>query len=431
MKKYKVALLGLGTVGSGVIRVLESHKRRIASQVNAEFEVVGILVQSLHKVRSVQVNPALLTADFNEILSHDADIVIDAMGGLDPAFSYCKQALEHGCHLISANKDLLAKEGHFLHKLAEQKGVSLLYEASVGGGIPILNTLNHLLQANHVTRVHGILNGTTNYILTKMEEENLSYEAVLKRAQELGFAEANPSSDVEGLDALNKIRIISRLCFGVETAEKDVSCEGITSITQEEIQLYGKLGYRAKLIATGEKTPQGLYNRVRPALIPFAHPLAAVRDEFNGVFVSGDIVGDLFFTGKGAGALPTGSAIVEDLLNVVRGLRFEPHPEGEGQLVSSSPDNEESIAAVFRLSSENYEHSKTQLLSFLSTQAGYLHAVDTHAGERHGYVGAIISSPEMDAIQMEAARLHAEVSIREVLDESLVEAESYASAALV
>jgi homoserine dehydrogenase len=431
MKKYKVALLGLGTVGSGVIRVLDSHKTRIATQANAEFEVVRILVRSLHKVRSVHVDPSLLTTDFSEILSQDVDIVIDAMGGLDPAFSYCKQALENGCHLISANKDLLAKEGGFLHKLAEQKGVSLLYEASVGGGIPILNTLTHLLQANHVTRVHGILNGTTNYILTKMEEENLPYESVLKRAQELGFAEANPSSDVEGLDALNKIRIISRLCFGAEAAEEDVSCEGITSITQEEIQLYGKLGYRVKLIATGEKTSEGLYNRVRPTLIPLTHPLSAVRDEFNGVYVSGDIVGDLFFTGKGAGALPTGSAIVEDLLNTVKGLRFVPHPEAKGFLDNSSNDKKEAIAAVFRLNYDNYQRCKTSLLSFLSTQAGYLHAVHTTEVDDDVYVGAIISSVKLNVICAEATRIDAELTIREVLDDSLVEAESYASAALV
>ncbi|WP_051330764.1 homoserine dehydrogenase [Aneurinibacillus terranovensis] len=421
MKKYRVALLGLGTVGSGVIRILQSHSERITQQANATFEIAGILVRRLNKKRSVSVEPSLLTTDYHALLSQGIDIVIDAMGGVDPTLSYIELAIKNGCHVISANKELLALHGPHLHTLAEHYNVSLLYEASVGGGIPILNTLNHLLKANRITRVHGILNGTTNYILTKMEEENLPYEAVLQQAQQFGFAEADPTSDVEGFDALNKITIISHLCFGSEGTKEHVYHEGITKVTSEEIALYKKIGYRLKLIAMAERTVSGSRHQVRPVLLPHTHSLAGVKNEYNGIFVNGDIVGDLFFTGKGAGSLPTGSAIVEDMINAVQGLRFTAHPF-EPALPEKESDTDSSadaIAVVFAIDQETYSLAKTRLLSFLSTEAGYLHSVDAvHTGSKT-HVGAILTSGQLDKIEAYAEQLGASLTIRPVLDESL------------
>ncbi|WP_286884180.1 homoserine dehydrogenase, partial [Aneurinibacillus sp. UBA3580] len=327
MKTWKIALLGLGTVGSGVMAILHTHAERIRKQTGARFEVVGILVRDLQKPRKIEVNQSLLTTEIEAIWHREPDIVIDAMGGLDPTLGFIEEAIRRKCHVVSANKEMLAAYGRHLHQLAEEQNVSLLYEASVGGGIPILNTLSQQLNANRVTRVFGILNGTTNYILTKMEEEGLSYEEALRQAQDLGFAEADPTADVEGYDAFNKIQIIAHLCFGGHMQALTSERTGITSVRTEEIELYGKLGYRIKLLAAAERRGAAYGLRVVPTLVPYSHPLAGVKNEFNAVFVTGDVVGDLLFTGKGAGALPTGSAIVEDILNAVRGNTFTPDRE--------------------------------------------------------------------------------------------------------
>ncbi|WP_052947712.1 homoserine dehydrogenase [Aneurinibacillus tyrosinisolvens] len=424
MKKFRIVLLGLGTVGSGVVRILQSHAERIKKQAGGEFEIAGILVRNPLKERNVTVDASLLTMDFHQLIEQPVDIVIDAMGGLDPTLHYVESAIQKGCHVISANKELLAAYGAHLHALADEYNVSLLYEASVGGGIPILNTLSHLLKANRVTRVHGILNGTTNYILSKMEEEGLSYDTALKQAQEKGFAEADPTADVEGFDAANKITIISHLCFGTEASPDSGKREGITTVTGEEIALYKKLGYRIKLIATAVRAGGGYTQRVVPALLPLTHALAGVKDEYNGVFVTGDIVGDLFFTGRGAGSFPTGSAIVEDMINAVQGLRFAAHPtEPDSIGPDEKTEQAEALAALFILENEAEDERKTRLLSFLSSEAGYLHAVETAEQDGKIYVAAIIGRPNQAKIESFAGHLQASLVIRPVLDDSLAAVE--------
>ncbi|GEN35776.1 homoserine dehydrogenase [Aneurinibacillus danicus] len=427
MKTWKIALLGLGTVGSGVMAILHTHAERIRKQTGARFEVVGILVRDLQKPRKIEVNQSLLTTEIEAIWHREPDIVIDAMGGLDPTLGFIEEAIRRKCHVVSANKEMLAAYGRHLHQLAEEQNVSLLYEASVGGGIPILNTLSQQLNANRVTRVFGILNGTTNYILTKMEEEGLSYEEALRQAQDLGFAEADPTADVEGYDAFNKIQIIAHLCFGGHMQALTSERTGITSVRTEEIELYGKLGYRIKLLAAAERRGAAYGLRVVPTLVPYSHPLAGVKNEFNAVFVTGDVVGDLLFTGKGAGALPTGSAIVEDILNAVRGNTFTPDRETYAAQEDSGNAEEwteaaEARAALFTLSKQAGDPAKFRLLSFLSSEAGFLHSVDTLESEQSVHVAAILSGADTHVLQAFADHLNADLRLRAVLDDSLAAA---------
>ncbi|MMZ57252.1 Homoserine dehydrogenase [compost metagenome] len=418
MKKWKIALLGLGTVGSGVVTILQTHGERIRKQLGADLEVVGALVRNPAKSRKVEVESDVLTTDIQTIWEREPDIIIDAMGGLDPTLGYIEEAISRQCHVVSANKEMLAAYGPHLHHLAEEQNVSLLYEASVGGGIPVLNALSQLLHANRITRVYGILNGTTNYILTKMEEENLAYEEVLAQAQELGFAEADPTADVEGYDAFNKIQIIGHLCFGGKTQPLASEREGIVSVTSEEIEVYGKLGYRVKLLAVAERQGSGYSLRVGPTLVPHSHQLAGVKNEYNAVFVTGDIVGDLLFTGKGAGALPTGSAVVEDVLQVVSGRTFalEQEEAGGRTVIHGEAETSEAVAAFFTLPKRETDSAKIRLLSFLSSEAGFLHAVDTLEAGEGSYIAAILSGADVQVLQAFAKHVDAVLHLRAVLD---------------
>jgi homoserine dehydrogenase len=420
MKNWKIALLGLGTVGSGVMTILHTHAARIQKQAGVSFEVVGILVRDLHKKRSVTVNQELLTTKIEDIWKRGPQIVIDAMGGLDPTLGYIEDAIERGIHIVSANKEMIAAYGRHLHRQAAAQNVSLLYEASVGGGIPILNSLTQLLNANRVTHVYGILNGTTNYILTKMEEEKLPYEEVLKQAQELGFAEADPTADVEGYDAFNKIQIIAHLCFGEQTEIIRSEREGITSVSGEEIELYGKLGYRVKLLAAAERKGNACTLRVSPTLVPHSHQLSGVKNEYNAVFVTGDVVGDLLFTGKGAGALPTGSAVVEDLLHIVRGVSF--HADREIYAVereTGETAEKDTLVAFFTLPEQAENEAKIRLLAFLSSEAGFLHAVETLERENRIYIAAVLSKADPHVLQAFADHLNTKLCLRAVLDDRL------------
>ncbi|AMA73044.1 hypothetical protein ACH33_09340 [Aneurinibacillus sp. XH2] len=420
MKTWKIALLGLGTVGSGVMTILHTHATRIEKQAGVKFEVVGVLVRDVKKPRRVKVKRELLTTEIETIWEKNPEIVIDAMGGISPALGYIEQAIERKCHVVSANKEMIAAYGTHLHRLADKNGVSLLYEASVGGGIPILNALSQLLKANRITRVYGILNGTTNYILTKMEEEGLTYQEALEQAQEFGFAEADPTADVEGYDAFNKIQIIANLCFGPDTPVLEQEREGIASITGEEMKVCEKLAYRIKLLASAERTDAGCCLRVVPTLVPYAHPLSGVKNECNGVFITGDVVGDVSFTGKGAGALPTGSAIVEDMLNIVRGWTFTPDKEGlMREDVEQSTGVEKVVLAFFTFSKQTNDSQKIRLISFLSGGEGFLHAVETVSSGSEVHVAAVISNPDVYALKALADDLQAELKLRPVLDERL------------
>lgn len=313
MSIVRVALLGLGTVGSGVVKTLALQEEKLSRRLGKKVEIVKVLVRDLTKKRNVQIDPEILTTNFEDILDADAEVLIEVMGGVEPTFDYLYQAMQRGCHIVTANKELLAKQGRELINVANHYQVHLYYEASVAGGIPILNVLRQLLQSNTINQIQGILNGTTNYIIHQMENHGRNYKEVLQEAQELGYAEADPTSDVEGYDALYKIYILSQLIYGEAPNLDQIKREGISKLTTNELQFAKKLGYRIRLIASAQEKEDQLKLTVKPILIPDDHPLANIVDAYNGVFLEGNIVGELLFTGKGAGEFPTASAVVEDL----------------------------------------------------------------------------------------------------------------------
>lgn len=316
-KKIKIGLLGFGTVGGGTYRMLASNGHIIKSSTGTEVEVAKILVRDKSRKRDVDAPAELFTEDPDDILKNpDIQVVVEVMGGLQPAADYIAEALRAGKHVVTANKAVIAKEGPALTDLAIENKVFLRYEASVGGGIPILNALSTSLQANEFTEVTGIVNGTTNYILTQMADNDMSYEDALKDAQARGFAEADPTADVEGYDAVNKLSILISTAFGVRVAPEDIPREGITNITKEDIGFATQFGYKIKLLAQARRYRSTLECHVQPAMVPVGHPLATVSNEFNAVFVKGNAVDDVMLYGKGAGAMPTGSAVVGDIVEI-------------------------------------------------------------------------------------------------------------------
>lgn len=319
MKKVKIALLGLGNVGRGVWTILNENKEEIMKRSGYDVEVSKVLVRDVKKNRGVEIPEELLTDNFEEILNDDSiKIVVEIMGGIEPAREYMIQSMSRKKHIVTANKMLLATGGDELFQMADEMGVMLQYEASVAGGIPIINGINESLTANKVNELYGIVNGTTNYILSKMELENLDFNDALKEAQEKGYAEADPTSDIEGYDAQYKLAILASLAFGSKVNVDNVYREGITKIKPIDMKYAADFGMTIKLLAIGKARDGKLGLRVHPTMIPENHPLANVYDSFNAVFINGNAVGDLMFYGRGAGDLPTGSAVVGDIITILR-----------------------------------------------------------------------------------------------------------------
>ena len=320
MNTIKIALLGAGTVGSGVVRTLAMNADTITERCGAHIEIAKILVRDAKKHRP-EAEGIALTDNFDEILN-DAEIsvVVEVMGGLTPAKDYMLRAMAAGKHVVTANKDVIAEHLAELYAAAAENNVDFLYEASVGGGIPIIKPLKECLTANSISEIMGVVNGTTNYMLTKMTEKHVSYDAVLRRAQEKGYAEANPSADVDGLDAARKAAILASLAFDTVIGFEDVSVEGISHITEDDIEYGLNLGYVIKLLAVGRNTEEGIDVRVHPVFLPKTHPLASVNGVFNAIFVRGNVIGDAMFYGRGAGSLPTASAVVADIIEIARDI---------------------------------------------------------------------------------------------------------------
>ncbi|MGL5646532.1 MAG: homoserine dehydrogenase [Clostridium sp.] len=319
MKKVKIALLGLGNVGRGVWMILNSNRDEIVKRSGYEIEVAKVLVRDKSKNRGVEIEGNLLTTDFNEILNDDSiKIVIEVMGGIDPAKDYLIKCIEKKKHIVTANKMLIANNGDEIFEKADEMGTMFQYEASVAGGIPIIQGINESLTANKVEEMYGIINGTTNYILTKMEVEGLSFDVALKEAQDMGYAEQDPTSDIEGYDAQYKLSILSSLAFGTKIDVENVYREGITNIRPIDMQYAKEFGMVIKLLAIVKDKKGKLEMRVHPTMIPKNHPLANVYDSFNAVLVKGNAVGDLMFYGRGAGDLPTGSAVVSDMITILK-----------------------------------------------------------------------------------------------------------------
>ena len=323
MQAISVGLLGLGTVGSGVVRIIENHQDKLMHQVGCPIKVKKILVQDVEKERSVKVDPSLLTVNPADIMEDpEIEVVIEVMGGIEDTREHLLQALRNKKNIVTANKDLMAVHGSELLTVANENGCDLFFEASVAGGIPILRSLVDGLASDRITKMMGIVNGTTNYILTKMSQEGLAYDSVLKDAQQLGYAEANPASDVEGLDAARKMAIMASLGFSMKIDLDDVKAKGITSVTEEDLQYGKQLGYTMKLLGIAVREGDKIEVCVEPALLPSSHPLASVNNEYNAVYVYGEAVGETMFYGPGAGSLPTATAVVSDLVGVVKNMRL-------------------------------------------------------------------------------------------------------------
>ena len=378
MKELNVALLGLGTVGSGVVKIIEENRQQIKDTLHKDIVIKHILVRHTTKKRPINISQYHLTEDINEILNDDdIDIVIEVMGGIEPTVDWLRESLKRKKHVITANKDLLAVHLELLENLAEQQGVALKFEASVAGGIPIVNAINNGLNANNISKFMGILNGTSNFILSKMTREQTSFEDALAEAQRLGFAEADPTDDVEGIDAARKVVITSYLSFNQVIKLNDVKVKGISKTTLSDINVADKLGYKIKLIGKSTYHHREVNASVEPTLIHKSHQLAAVENEYNAIYVIGDAVGDTMFYGKGAGSLATGSAVVSDLLNVA--LFFEsnlhtlpPHFELKTNKTRELMDNGDAIAIGEKLnyyvvihSDESIDKLKDQLKSDL------------------------------------------------------------------
>ncbi|HAA08228.1 MAG TPA: homoserine dehydrogenase [Syntrophomonas sp.] len=318
----QIGLLGCGTVGSGVVKLLEKNAATIAQRSGDEVVIRRVLEQDVDKCLALGIEPDRITSNFEDIVNDpEIDIVVELIGGIEPASTYILEAMCQGKHVVTANKDLIAVNGQALFETAEKHQVDFYFEASVGGGIPIVYPLKQSLAGNQIQQVIGILNGTTNYILTKMSRQGLDYQQVLEEAQALGYAEADPASDVSGLDAARKIAILSSIAFNSRVTLDDVYVEGITGITAEDIRYAHELGFVIKLLAIAKENEWGqIQVRVHPAFLPANHPLAAVNDVFNAVYVQGDAVGEIMHFGRGAGQMPTASAVVGDVIEIVRNL---------------------------------------------------------------------------------------------------------------
>ena len=319
MKKIKIAILGLGNVGRGVWNILHTNRNEIIKRSGYEIEIAKILVRDINKDRGIEVPKELLTTDIEEIIrDEEIKIVVELIGGAGDAKDYMLRAMKVKKHVVTANKFVLANWGEELFATAEREEVMFYYEASVGGGIPIIREINESLTANKIQQITGIINGTTNYILSKMTLEGMDFENALKEAQEKGYAEADPTSDVEGYDVVYKLAIMASLAFGTRVHPDQIYREGITNVTSIDIDYAKKFGYVIKLLAIGKEENNKLELRVHPSLVPATHPIANVNDAFNAIFIKGNAVGDLMLYGRGAGDLPTGSAVVGDIISILR-----------------------------------------------------------------------------------------------------------------
>jgi homoserine dehydrogenase len=365
MKPIKVGLLGFGTVGTGVVRIVEGHQEDLQRQTGAPIEVAKVLVRDLEKQRNLRISSDLVTANPWEVIRNpEIDVVVEVMGGIEPTKGYILEALEQGKHVVTANKDLMALHGPEILAKAAEKGCDVFYEASVAGGIPIIRTLIEGFSSDRITKIMGIVNGTTNYILSKMSQEGADYAEVLAEAQKLGYAESDPTSDVEGLDAARKMTILATLGFHSKVALSDVSVKGISNVSKEDIQYGKKLGYEVKLLGIAERKDDSISVSVQPTMVKMSHPLATVNGVFNAVYVYGEAVGETMFYGPGAGELPTATSVVADLVRVGKNMGLG--VAGRSGLMAYKEK---------KLKSDEEIASKFYILLHVADKAGVLHKI--------------------------------------------------------
>jgi homoserine dehydrogenase len=383
----RVGLLGCGNVGTALVRLVADNADLLTARAGVPIEIVRVAVRDPAKARDVKLAPEMFTADSADVVSDpDVDVVVEMIGGLEPARTLIVDALRAGKPVITANKELIARHGPDLFAIAADSGVDLLFEASVAGGIPLLRPLRESLAGDRIRRVLGIVNGTTNYILTRMTEDGSSFADALAEAQRLGDAEPDPTADIEGHDAASKAAIIASIAFGALVGPDDVYCEGITGVTADDIESAAALGYVVKLLAVAEEREGEVAVRVHPAMVPVHHPLASVRDSFNAVFIEGEAVGELMLYGRGAGGGPTASALLGDLVDAVKNLVSGGKGATIGELVARP------IRAIEETESPFY------LLLEVADRPGVLAAI---AGE-FGAHGVSIKSMEQRGIGADA-----------------------------
>ncbi|WKA53794.1 homoserine dehydrogenase [Planococcus shixiaomingii] len=322
--EISIGLLGLGTVGSGVATILQQHQEDLRHKLGTKVSIKKVLIKDKNKERLSALDPSIFTTDIDELLTDPSlDIIVEVMGGMGGAKQAIEKALRAGKQVVTANKDVMAEHGHELLKLADEKKCDLFYEASVAGGIPIIRTLEDGLASDRIAGLMGIVNGTTNFILTKMKQENMSYEEALAKATELGYAEADPTADVDGWDAARKMVILSSLAFSTEVRLEDVLVRGMKEIQAGDLEIAEGFGYTIKMVGSSKKDEDGIEVAVEPILLPNLHPLSSVNNEFNAVYIYGEAVGETMLYGPGAGSLPTATSVVSDIIAACRNLLLE------------------------------------------------------------------------------------------------------------
>lgn len=382
MKKIGVAILGLGVVGGGTYKILTEHRDFYKKNHGIDIAVEGVLERNKERALSLGIEESKIASNIAEICSNsEIDIVVEVIGGIEPAKTFVLAALNSGKSVVTSNKELYCKYSHELEKVAKRNGCGLYFEASCVGGVPVIRALLDNLQGNKITYLTGIINGTTNYILTKMSDGGDSYEEVLKEAQKLGYAEADPTSDVEGFDAAYKLSILSSLSFHTKVPYTEIYREGITGVDATDIRCGKMLGYVLKLLAIGKCGENGIEVRVHPAFIKASHPLASVSDSYNAVFIKGDSVDDVMLYGRGAGALPTGSAIVGDIIYCAT---------HQGNNYSTFKNTEKADPATKFI--RNFE-SEYYLRLFVEDRAGVLSKI-TSIFSKHGISVAQVNQEE-------------------------------------
>ncbi len=381
-KELGVGILGLGTIGSGVWRLLTENKGLLDERTQAAIRVKKVCDVDLRRKREVTVPPALLTTKAEELIRDpEVDIVVELIGGTDVAGRYILEAIDQGKHVVTANKALLAERGAEIFAAAREKGVSIGFEASVAGGIPILKAIREGFIANRIQEVYGIVNGTANYILSAMAERGADFKEVLRQAQDKGYAEQDPTFDIKGIDAAHKLSILISLCYGVEPPREGLYVEGIDGVTRTDIELARRMGYAVKLLAISKERSGQIEARVHPTMIPLHHPLAEVKGVFNAIFLKGDAVGETMFFGRGAGMMPTASAVVSDIAMVANGVTKAVIPAG-GRRASIQPMEDLTSEYYFRFS--------------VVDKPGVLAQIAKHLGD-HDISIASVYQPERDA----------------------------------
>lgn len=383
MKPVKVGLLGLGTVGTGVVRIVEAHQEDLQSQVGSPIVIEKVLVQNKSKSRNISITQDKLTEDPWEVIRHpEIDVIVEVMGGIGHTKEYILEALSLGKHVVTANKDLMALHGPEILAKAKENRCDVLYEASVAGGIPIIRTLVEGFSSDRITKIMGIVNGTTNYILTKMSQEGAAYADVLKEAQALGYAEADPTSDVEGLDAARKMTILATLGFRTNVNLEDVSAKGISAVSKEDILYAKRLGYELKLLGIAERQDDLISISVQPTMVKHSHPIASVNGVFNAVYVYGEAVGETMFYGAGAGELPTATSIVADLVAVVKNLKLGVNGKQSGIAYKET-----------KLKTDEQISSKYFLLLHVADRAGVLARITQVFAEAEVSLESVLQQP--------------------------------------